>query len=79
MTGAPMPYGADAMVTEEDSVIDGNFVIINGPARREYVRKCGENISIGQKSFWTSVKRKIIDNKFWILEKIEFRTYCDVT
>ncbi|MAV60174.1 MAG: molybdopterin molybdenumtransferase MoeA [Marine Group II euryarchaeote MED-G38] len=50
MTGAPMPYGADAIVIVEDSVIDGNFVIINGPARREYVRKCGENISIGQKS-----------------------------
>ena len=30
---------------------------------------------IGQKSFWTWVKRKIIDNKFWILEKIEFTDF----
>ena len=50
MTGAPMPEGADAIVIIEDTVIDGNLVTINGPARREYVRKCGENISKGQKT-----------------------------
>ncbi|MFL2957691.1 MAG: gephyrin-like molybdotransferase Glp [Candidatus Thalassarchaeaceae archaeon] len=50
MTGAPMPKGADAIVIIEDSDIRENMVIINGPARTDYVRKCGENISEGDKS-----------------------------
>ena len=50
MTGAPMPKGADAIVIIEDSDIRENTVIINGPARTEYVRKCGENVSEGEKS-----------------------------
>jgi molybdopterin molybdotransferase len=50
MTGAPIPKGADAIVIIEDTDIQGNNVIINGPARTEYVRKCGENISKGDKS-----------------------------
>ncbi|MBU03933.1 MAG: hypothetical protein CMA58_03005 [Euryarchaeota archaeon] len=48
MTGASMPNGADAIVIIEDTTIEENMVIINGPARTEYVRKCGENISKGE-------------------------------
>ena len=48
MTGAPMPIGANAIVMIEDSVIDGKHVIINGPARSNYIRKKGENITKGE-------------------------------
>ena len=40
MTGAPIPSGADALVMIEDG--------IHGPPRQEYIRKRGENISIGE-------------------------------
>ena len=48
MTGAPIPDGANAIVMVEDSKIDGNHVIINGPARPNYIRKKGENIIAGE-------------------------------
>tara|TARA_Y100000294_G_scaffold27223_1_gene23054 strand:+ start:158 stop:1366 length:1209 start_codon:yes stop_codon:yes gene_type:complete len=48
MTGAPIPDGANAIVMVEDSKIDGNHVIINGPARPNYIRKKGENIVAGE-------------------------------
>tara|TARA_Y100001960_G_C14694891_1_gene838471 strand:- start:147 stop:1355 length:1209 start_codon:yes stop_codon:yes gene_type:complete len=44
MTGAPMPKGANAIVMIEDSIIENNMVVINGPARQNYIRKKGENI-----------------------------------
>ena len=40
MTGAPIPPGADALVMIEDG--------IHGPPRQGYIRKRGENISIGE-------------------------------
>ena len=48
MTGAPMPAGSDAIVMIEDSKSIGNHVIINGPARPEYIRKRAENLEKGQ-------------------------------
>ena len=47
MTGAPIPPGADAIVMVEDSEVHGNEVIISGPARENYIRVKGENISEG--------------------------------
>jgi molybdopterin molybdotransferase len=48
MTGAPIPRGANAIVMVEDSEIHGNKVIISGPARENYIRVKGENISEGE-------------------------------
>ena len=48
MTGAPIPDGANAIVMVEDSVRDGDYVTINGPARSNYIRKKGENIAEGE-------------------------------
>lgn len=45
MTGAPIPPGADSIVMIEDSEIYDNQVLINGLARRNYIRKKGENLS----------------------------------
>lgn len=42
MTGAPIPLGANALVMIEDG--------IHGLARQEYIRKKGENISIGERA-----------------------------
>ena len=43
-----MPAGSDAIVMIEDSKSIGNHVIINGPARPEYIRKRAENLEKGQ-------------------------------
>lgn len=48
MTGAPLPEGADAIVMIEDTEIHSNHVIINGPARKGFIRRKAENLSIGQ-------------------------------
>jgi molybdopterin molybdotransferase len=50
MTGAPIPIGANAIVMVEDSEIEGNNVIISGPARKTYIRHKGENISKGKEA-----------------------------
>ena len=49
-TGAPIPDGANAIVIREDSRVEGNNVIINGPARKSYIRIKGENLSLGVKA-----------------------------
>ena len=50
MTGAPLPEGADAIVMIEETEVNGDQVIINGPARTGYIRKRAENLSIGQEA-----------------------------
>ena len=50
MTGAPVPLGADAIVMIEDTVIEGNHVVITGPARVEYIRHRAENLAQGQEA-----------------------------
>ena len=50
MTGAPLPEGADAIVMIEETEVNGDQVIINGPARKGYIRKRAENLSIGQEA-----------------------------
>ena len=47
MTGAPIPPGANAIVMVEDSESDGDIVTITGPARPNYIRKRGENLTKG--------------------------------
>ena len=46
-TGAPIPEGADAIVIVEDSRVEGNNVIISGPAKKSFIRIKGENLSKG--------------------------------
>ena len=50
MTGATLPAGADAIVMIEDTEIDGDHVVINGPARAGFIRRKAENLSIGQEA-----------------------------
>ena len=50
MTGAPVPSGVDAIVMIEDTVIEGNHVVITGPARVEYIRYRAENLTQGQEA-----------------------------
>tara|TARA_B100001559_G_scaffold75231_1_gene62094 strand:+ start:1254 stop:2459 length:1206 start_codon:yes stop_codon:yes gene_type:complete len=50
MTGAPMPDGADAIVMVEDTQLEGGHVVINGPARPNFIRKRAENLSKGQEA-----------------------------
>ena len=50
MTGAPVPSGADAIVMIEDTVTEGNHVVITGPARVEYIRHRAENLAQGQEA-----------------------------
>ena len=45
MTGAPVPQGADAIVTVEDSTVVGDKVTIDGPARPGFIRWKGENLT----------------------------------
>lgn len=48
-TGAPVPPGADAVVMQEDTLADGEDVIINlVPPPGESVRKRGEDIAAGR-------------------------------
>ena len=50
MTGAEVPFGADAIVMIEDSESDGEVVRITGPARPHYIRRRGENLSKGDQA-----------------------------
>lgn len=50
MTGATLPTGADAIVMIEDTNLDGEHVVINGPARAGFIRRKAENLSIGQEA-----------------------------
>ena len=45
MTGAPLPQGADAIVMVEDSTVAGDKVTIVGPARPDFIRWKGENLT----------------------------------
>ena len=49
MTGAPIPDGADAIVMVEDSTTHDGSVTINGPARPDFIRKRGENLTEGER------------------------------
>ena len=52
MTGAPMPDGADASVMVEDTVRDGDDVIVNKPVSvGESIRRVGEDVRVGTELF----------------------------
>lgn len=47
-TGAPLPEGADTIVMQEDTVVEGDVVEIREvPAKRSHVRYRGEDIDVG--------------------------------
>ncbi len=50
MTGAPMPPGADAIIMVEKTNVseDGEWVELQAPAKPDWVRKKGENLTKGQ-------------------------------
>ena len=50
MTGAPMPPGADAIIMVERTNVseDGEWVELQAPAKPDWVRKKGENLTKGQ-------------------------------
>jgi molybdopterin molybdotransferase len=49
-TGAPVPAGADAVVMQEDVAREGDEIVVNvDVAVNEFVRKCGCDLSGGQK------------------------------
>jgi molybdopterin molybdotransferase len=44
-TGAPIPEGADAIVIQEDTTADGDFVVFNKkPAPGDWIRRVGQDI-----------------------------------
>jgi molybdopterin molybdotransferase len=48
LTGAPIPPGADAVVPQEQSAIDGDHVVIkHAPRPGEWIRRAGEDITAG--------------------------------
>ena len=50
LTGAPMPSGADAVVMQEDTIVNGNEVIVNTSVTSgEFVRRRGGDVADGQK------------------------------
>ena len=56
MTGAAIPEGADAIVMVEDSEVDGDEVLITGPARPHYIRIRGENLKEGEEGLPAGVE-----------------------
>ncbi len=56
MTGAAIPEGADAIVMVEDSEVDGDGVLITGPARPHYIRIRGENLEEGEEGLPAGVE-----------------------
>lgn len=56
MTGAAIPEGADAIVMVEDSEVDGDEVLITGPARPHYIRIRGENLEKGEEGLPAGVE-----------------------
>jgi molybdopterin molybdotransferase len=52
MTGAPMPEGADASVMVEDTMRDGDDVVVNKPVSEgDSVRDVGDDVQIGTELF----------------------------
>ena len=52
MTGAPMPAGADASVMVEDTVRDGDDVLVNKPVSKgDSIRGVGEDVHVGAHLF----------------------------
>jgi len=48
MTGAPIPEGADAVIMVEESIIDGDHVVLSSAAAPgQSVRRVGEDVAIG--------------------------------
>lgn len=48
-TGAPLPAGADAIVMQESTRVDGDQVIVNDvPRAGQWIRRAGSDIAIGQ-------------------------------
>jgi len=49
-TGAPLPAGADAVVMQEETKRDGDFVLIQAEAVSpgEFMRKTGGDLAVGQ-------------------------------
>jgi molybdopterin molybdotransferase len=58
MTGAPIPSGADSIVMIEDSLVIDGYVTINSPARPHFIRKQGENITVGEVGLQSGSKLK---------------------
>ena len=56
MTGAAIPEGAEAIVMAEDSEVDGDEVLITGPARPHYIRIRGENLEEGEEGLPAGVE-----------------------
>jgi molybdopterin molybdotransferase len=51
-TGAPLPMGADAIVIQEDTTVEGNRVTIVDPPRLgRHIRKAGLDFSVGDSPF----------------------------
>ena len=51
-TGAPIPAGADAVVRQEDTSLDGERVQIRvSPAERAHIRDAGEDVRAGEQVF----------------------------
>ncbi|OGT54848.1 MAG: molybdopterin molybdenumtransferase MoeA [Gammaproteobacteria bacterium RIFCSPHIGHO2_12_FULL_63_22] len=49
-TGAPLPTGADAVVMKEDTVLEGDRIVVGKPIRPgQHVRRAGEDVSPGDK------------------------------
>ncbi|MEC7641611.1 MAG: gephyrin-like molybdotransferase Glp [Nitrospinota bacterium] len=50
MTGAPIPLGADAVIMQEDTEANGNFVVVKDKAEvGENIRMAGEDVQEGEK------------------------------
>ncbi|MEA2839736.1 MAG: molybdopterin molybdotransferase [Methylobacteriaceae bacterium] len=48
-TGAPVPDGADTIVVQEDTDVDGSAVVIDGPVKpRAYIRPAGLDFTEGE-------------------------------
>lgn len=47
-TGAPVPDGADAIVIQEDTVLTGDAVLIQGAGARRHIRPRGEDFEQGE-------------------------------
>jgi len=50
LTGGPVPPGADAVVRQEDTAIDGDRLrVFVEPAPREHIRDAGEDVEVGDR------------------------------
>ncbi|MCX7892879.1 MAG: molybdopterin molybdotransferase MoeA [Burkholderiales bacterium] len=56
-TGAPIPPGADAVVMQEATAIDGEFVVVkHAPRTGEWIRRAGEDIRRGARILEAGVR-----------------------